>query len=95
MKVKNITAINGRVCGCGKWFEHWEHHSGRELPAYCAEQTCASRPEVGVYAQKHQSADESWYLILLCERHGNGAEKTLRVRDATLMVSVGGCGSGG
>lgn len=80
MRVKNLNGINRPPCKCGSWLDHWKNFSHHELPAYCPENKCAERPEVGVLCQRDDlplpgdEADARWYVIPLCRKHSVSTE---------------------
>ncbi len=88
MKVNNINGTSQNSCSCGSWLQHWKNFSGQSVPAYCPEQKCHERPEVGAHVQKDGSSDTSWYIVPLCKTHNAETGKSLTVSDSITLVSA-------
>ncbi len=84
-KVRNINGTRPLPCSCGSWLEHWRRFSSRELPAYCAEIGCLSKPEYGALVQHYSFTDLGWYVIPVCGKHSLTAVE-LDVSGWTILV---------
>lgn len=88
MRVVNINGTTQNTCSCGSWLNHWKKFSGQELPAYCPEERCPQKPEVGAHVQMDSSIDSSWYIIPLCKTHNAETGRALTVNDSVSLVSA-------
>ncbi len=86
MKVTNINGTAGGPCACGSWLEHWKNFSRQNLLAFCPEERCVAKPELGTLVQKDDSTDTNWYVIPLCKRHHGMKGKSIAVGDYISLV---------
>jgi hypothetical protein len=88
IQVTNINGCRQDVCSCGSWLDHWKQFSGRDLPAYCPEEKCLEKPQVGAHVQVESDVDKNWYIIPLCRTHGGRTGEGLTVPDWLPLVSA-------
>jgi len=86
MKVTNINGNADFSCACSSSLEHWKNFSRQSLLAFCPEETCILKPEVGALVQKDGSTDTNWYIIPLCKKHNSMTGKSLLVGDYISLV---------
>ena len=87
MKVTNINGTSDNSCRCDSWLDHWEKFGGGLLFNQCAVEGCFYNAQVGAHVKKHNSSDNNWYIIPLCNRH-NLTNRTLEIEDSTRLVSA-------
>jgi hypothetical protein len=88
VKVNNINGTSDKACPCGSWLDHWKNFSGQSVPAYCPEDSCLQKPEVGAHVQKDSSTDRNWYIVPLCKKHNGETGKSLNVSNHIALVSA-------
>ncbi len=77
------------ACKCDSWLDHWDRFSDQS-PTYCPVEECMSHIEIGARVQKESPADDSWYIVPLCQKHNARTGESLLVNDNVKMVSTNG-----
>lgn len=85
--VKNINGTSDTDCKCGSWLQHWKKFTIQTV-TYCSETSCMKTELVGAHVQKHNSTDNKWYIVPLCNAHNHVSSTSVLNVGATALVSA-------
>ena len=78
----------GSNCSCGTWLDHYNKFSKQAAQVHCPLLMCVEKADVGGHVRKEGGADNTTYILPLCQRHASQPGEIIVVNDYLPLVSA-------